>query len=245
MCLRFRALLGGVTGLALIGAATVSPALAVQQTYDFEGLAAGTIVAGIRTNGETVASDPYMGFEFSVIGNGSSNSLCVFDSSNPTGGDFDLGTPNQDFGGPGRGDGGRAGMPGANKTPQGKVLIIPENMLDVNQDGRVDTPDDNHFGGQITIQWDMAGVVKNMVFIDMEEVGGSIDFYLGNQLVQSFSIPAFGDNSQVVVQTMTSGPIDRTVINFPGSGALASMTYDFFIVPIENTTWSSVKNLLR
>jgi hypothetical protein len=245
MCPCIRALLAGVAGAVALAAATASPSLAVQQTYNFEGLAAGSIVAGIRTNGQSLASDPYMGFEFSVIGNSSSNSLCVFDSANPTGGDFDLGTPNQDFGGPGKGDGGRAGMPGMNKTPQGKVLVIPENMLDVNSDGRVDSPDDNHFGGQITIQWDMAGVVKNMVFIDMEEVGGTVDFFLGNQLVQSFSIPALGDNSQVVVQTLTSGPIDRTVINFPGSGALASMTYDFFIVPIENTTWSSIKSLLR
>lgn len=240
-----RCLWGRAARLTVMGLAFASPALAVQQTYNFEGLAAGTIVAGTRTNGQQVASDPYTGFEFSVIGNSASNSLCVFDTANPTGGDFDLGTPNEDFGGPGKGAGGRAGMPGANKTAQGKVLIIPENMIDINNDGRVDQPDDNHFGGEITIQWDMAGVVSNMVFIDMEEVGGTIDFYLGNQLVQSFSIPALGDNSQVVVQTLTSGPIDRTVLNFPGSGALAAMTYDFFIVPVENTTWSSIKSLLR
>ncbi|MEE8525840.1 MAG: hypothetical protein V3T72_18040 [Thermoanaerobaculia bacterium] len=38
----------------------------------------------------------------------------IFDTANPTGGDDDLGTPNQDFGGPGVGSGGGLGEIGAN-----------------------------------------------------------------------------------------------------------------------------------
>jgi len=34
-----------------------------------------------------------------------SNAAMIFDSSNPTGGDFDLGTPNEAYGGPGIGNG--------------------------------------------------------------------------------------------------------------------------------------------
>jgi hypothetical protein len=244
MCHRTRALLGGASSALILGLFLASPAAAVPQTYAFEGLAAGTVVAGIRTNGQPVANDPYPGFEFSVIGNSTSNSLCIFDSANPTGQDLDLGTPNEGFGGPGRGNGGRPGMPGQNKTPQGKVLVIPENLIDVNHDGRIDSPDDNHLGGQITVDWETAGLVMNMVFVDIEETGATVDHYLGNQLVQSFPVPALGDNSQVLVQTLTNSPINRTVITLPGSGSLAAMTFDYYVVPVENRTWSSVKTLL-
>ena len=51
----------------------------------------------------------------------------IFNTSNPTGGDSDLGTPNQAFGGPGIGVGGGTSMPGTNNTPLGKVLIVAEN----------------------------------------------------------------------------------------------------------------------
>ena len=245
MCHRTRVRAGGALGALILGLYLASPAAAGPQPFSIERFAAGTIVAGVQTNGQQMAMDLYPGFEFSVIGNGASNSLCVFDSAHPTGGDLDLGSPNVGFGGPGQGSGGAPGSPGANKIPQGKILVIPENMLDVNHDGRVDSPDDNHLGGQITVRWDIPGIVLDMTFIDIEEIGATVDFYLGNQLVQSFPIPAYGDNSQVKVQTLTNTPIDRTVINLPGSGALAVMTYDFYVVPVEATTWSGIKNLTQ
>jgi len=40
----------------------------------------------------------------------------IFNSSNPTGGDLDLGTPHQDFGGPGIGVGGANNQPGENNV---------------------------------------------------------------------------------------------------------------------------------
>ena len=48
----------------------------------------------------------------------------IFDSSSPSGGDVDLGTPHRDFGGPGIGRAGRAGSPVANSLSRGKVLIL-------------------------------------------------------------------------------------------------------------------------
>ena len=66
--------------------------------------------------------------------------VCIsFDSGNPTGGDRDLGTPNQAFGGPGVGSGGEPGMPGENNTALHNVLIIAEDVGDANQDGLVST----------------------------------------------------------------------------------------------------------
>ncbi|HEX7878806.1 MAG TPA: hypothetical protein VF720_05320 [Candidatus Eisenbacteria bacterium] len=248
MRLRNRALSEGIPTTLLLGLLLASPASAVPQPYTFEGLAAGTIVAGVKPNGQILASDPYPGFEFSVIGNAASNSLCIFDSAHPTGADLDLGTPNDGFGGPGKGNGGKPGMPGQNKTPQGKVLVIPENLVDVNQDGRVDTPDDNHLGGQITVNWTVQGLLLKVVLLDIEESGAFVDCYKGNQLVQSFPVPALGDNSQVEVLTETTTAIDRTVITLPGSGSLAAMTFDngpVIPVPVEDATWSRIKNLTR
>lgn len=59
----------------------------------------------------------------------------MFDSAHPTGGDFDLGTPNQDFGGPGIGVGGEAGSPFQNDLAKGNILVVGENLFDSNGDG--------------------------------------------------------------------------------------------------------------
>ena len=237
--------MGGPATLILIGLAAAAPTFAVPHTYNFEGLATGTVVAGQNTNGSSLLNDPYPGFEFSVLGNETVNSLVVFDTAHPTGGDTDLGTPNQYFGGPGRGVGGQPGMPGENRVPQGKVLVIPENMVDVNRDGLVDGPDDNAAGGIIIIDWEVPGMLLTMTFLDIEEPGAFVDLLLGNQLVQSFPIPALGDNSQVTINTLTTGLVNRTEINFPGSGALAAMTYEFNVVPVAATTWSGIKALVQ
>jgi len=50
----------------------------------------------------------------------------VFDSSNPSGADFDLGTPNEEFGGPGMTFSGE--FESSNDTPLGNTLIISEDL---------------------------------------------------------------------------------------------------------------------
>lgn len=240
---RPKGILGGATLTILVALTAAGVAMAAPVKYDFEGLAAGTIVWGQQPNGGFQSTSPYPGMQLSAVGIQATNSICVFDTAHPTGGDTDLGTPNQYFGGPGVGIGGMPGMPGENSVAQKKVLIIPENLIDANQDNLVDGPDDNAHGGSIAIQWDVTGILYSAVFIDIEEPGGAVDCYLGNKLVQSFPIQALGDNSQVTVNTRTTGPIDRTVITFVGSGALAALTFEYYVVPTEPTTWGKVKSL--
>ena len=62
----------------------------------------------------------------------------AFDSSNPPGTDYDLGTPNERYGGPGLGDGGDT-----NDEPLGNLLVRAEDLSDDDGDGRVDHPDDH------------------------------------------------------------------------------------------------------
>ncbi|NER14840.1 hypothetical protein GWK08_15395 [Leptobacterium flavescens] len=87
---------------------------------DFENFNAGDIVSVIELpspfqNANAFGNNPDLG---------ENNTAMVFDSSNPTGDDFDLGTPNEAFGGPGRGDGGTE----SNDTALGNVLILSEDL---------------------------------------------------------------------------------------------------------------------
>ena len=52
-----------------------------------------------------------------------------------------------------------------------------------------------------------------------------------------------GDNCQITIPTMTRQFIDRTQIIFPGSGALAELVYDFSPLPVQQTTWGTIKSL--
>jgi len=85
----------------------------------------------------------------------------IFDSGDPTGGDWDLGTPNETFGGPGLGDGGRQGMAGQNKFPLGNVLIISE-------DGSQDNPDDNANGGVVIFTFDSPVTIQAVGLLDVD-----------------------------------------------------------------------------
>src|SRR5262245_13195828 len=117
-----RPALGCVSLGLFLGLGFPTSVFAVPQVYNFEGFAAGTVVSGARPNGEILPQDLYSGFDISVDADMiNHNSLCIFDSDNPTGNDIDLGTPNSGFGGPGIGDGGRPGEPGENNIPYHKI----------------------------------------------------------------------------------------------------------------------------
>ena len=105
-----------LSGLAVLFSATVCIQAA---EIDFEGIPAGTIVEHL-SNGAGAAglSGGYIGVRgFNPRLSMNDNAAVVFDSLNPPGIDYDLGTTNSDFGGPGIDDdgnsntGGNAGSP--------------------------------------------------------------------------------------------------------------------------------------
>jgi len=59
-----------------------------------------------------------------------------------TGRDTDLGTPNEDFGGPGIGEGGASGSPTENDEELHNLLIIATDLTDADADSLVDNPND-------------------------------------------------------------------------------------------------------
>ncbi|MGK7940825.1 MAG: SdrD B-like domain-containing protein, partial [Crocosphaera sp.] len=89
----------------------------------------------------------------------------IFDSANPTGGDFDLATKSE-----------------------GNILIISE-------DGDSSDPDDNAGGGVITFKLDNSVEVNSINFVDIEETGGKVLTTDADGNISTTSIPAPGDGS--------------------------------------------------
>ncbi len=101
------------------------------RVIDFEGLSRGEVVSD-QFDGVTITAQRRW------QGENSPNDAMIFDSNNPTGGDWDLRTSTQD-----------------------NILIISENNNSWN-------PDDNRYGGTITFDFDEAENVDALTFIDTE-----------------------------------------------------------------------------
>lgn len=101
------------------------------KTIDFNDLTSGTIVDDeYSSQGVTISG---------LVGHCDPNRAMIFDTSKPTGDDFDLATNNL-----------------------GNVLIISE-------DGDSSDPDDNAHGGKLTFAFDEGADVKSLTFLDVEE----------------------------------------------------------------------------
>jgi hypothetical protein len=121
----------------------------------------------------------------------------IFDSSNPTCGDTDLGSPNEDFDGPGIGAGGEAGQPGANSQALDKVLIInerPAGQVCPEGDG---TADDYNQYGTLTFTFATPTPVWSLQLLDMKSSGGTVEAFDadGNPVILPVAILGLGDNS--------------------------------------------------
>jgi len=160
------------------------------------------------------------------------NRAIVFDSSNPTGGDFDLGTPNETFGGPGVGEGGERGQPFENDRPLGNLLIVGQDLVDADGDGLVDDPNDVTSSGN-TLAFDFSGTkngavtVSTITIVDFERQSERARvelFGAGDAIRAAFTLPAVGDNG---VGTFLLGPttgVTRMVLILNGSGAIDEIT---------------------
>jgi hypothetical protein len=120
------------------------------------------IVRGERLN----QTQPYAAWGVTIstlVPSQPANSLAAmaFNTSAPTGGDFDLGTPHQNFSGPGVGLGGRRGTPGQNSVPLGNVLIISE-------DNNSNNPDDNANGGTLRFSFQRPMDVAMVGMLDLD-----------------------------------------------------------------------------
>jgi len=134
----------------------------------------------------------------------------IFDTSNPTGSDDDLGTPNSEFGGPGVGD---SGSP-SNDVALGKVLII--------QESDQAEPDDSEFGGVISFAFVEPVKIEDVVLLDIESSGGTITVTTSTGSSSSQPVLPGGDNSVQTEIVMVEDVVKMDVM-FPSSGAVAEV----------------------
>ncbi|MCI5065572.1 hypothetical protein MRY87_07605 [bacterium] len=186
---------------------------------------------GVQISATSFSAPAASGIGANIIGPIIFDSSCG-GSSNPadcSGGDPDLGSPNEIYGGPGRGVGGAS-----NRTPLGNILIIPENTIDANSDGIVDEPDDSASGGIINFEFSSPVQVQSLQFLDVEVEAGLAEQIEvigfkpnGDVAFAPPSSPALGDNSFAEIQMPYHGTVvKRLQLTFDDtSGSVAELKY--------------------
>ena len=153
---------------AIIMAAPPSSAPEQSCIIDFEGLQAGEVITELSV-GSGISGCTVKGVVSVESSNTdfSSDAAIIFNSDCPggvcSGEDYDLGSANQTFGGPGVGLGGESGAPHENSVALGKVAILAENMTDSNGDGLVDDPDDANVAGEY--RFDFTGINRKALLL--------------------------------------------------------------------------------
>lgn len=197
----------------------------LQALYLFE-TPAGTIVSEAYT---TLGDGPILVNGVSPLIPGE-NTAMVFDTANPTGGDWDLGTPNETCGGPGRGEGGEVGSPYENCTPLHKVLVIAASLEDEDGDGLVDDPDDIDEAGldgvQLHLDFSALGSVTmheaDVLDIDGNKPDPRVEMYgAGGALLSSVPMPSdMGDNGAARMDLGDVSGVVTVIVHLQGSGAI-------------------------
>lgn len=183
-------------------------------TVDFAGYATGQVVDELEF-GITVEAKKFKHRKGS--GPMVDAKAMIFDSSNPSGGDVDLGTPHKDFGGPGIGRAGRAGSPVANSISRGKVLIL-------STDDDSSNPNDHRFGGYVLFNFEVPMIVKEIGLLDNEE-NTKFDVELADGSTRSILAGQGGDNSYegIVFGEFGLADVTRLQVTFGGSGAITHL----------------------
>ena len=205
-------------------------AWAQQHVVDFEGIAAGTLMD------ELTSTDGYAGIQLYAAHQScpARNTAIIYNSSCPggcTGGDDDLGTPNETFGGPGIGAGGASGMAYMNANALGNLLIVHQYCNDLDT---LPVADPRDYGGsaEVTITFPTPVTFDGLTLIDIETTESLVLEYfdtsgasLGTQ-----SAPVTGDNGVVYLEAETASystlsGVGQIVITKQGSGALDNLTF--------------------
>ena len=183
---------------------------------DFENYNAGDIVSEIEF------VDPFINANLNGITMAfpNSNAAMIFDSSNPTGGDFDIGTPNELYGGPGVGDGGAS-----NDTALGNVLILSEDLDS-------DDPDDIYEIGASFVFDFSANDNVTLIGFDILDIETSsnptiVSLYdSANTLLFTEEVTPGGDNSKTYVDLQNTANVAIMEIIMNSSGAIDNIALE-------------------
>jgi hypothetical protein len=228
----------------LVFAAALSGSPAVAKVLDF-GAGLQALPAGAHVHRVDLAGGGSMKVETESFGVGPDLSI-VFDSAHPTEQDEDLGTPNEDFDGPGEGDGGERGARGENSVALGKVLVIAQDDEDENGDGLVDVPNDQGRGGILYLKFSHAGRVSlSIIDVDCNEDEPRLYLFHEGHFVDRVEGQSLGDNSVQHFDLASYGDVDAVRIHLNGSSAIGGIVVDVPQVSVQATNWSNLKSLFR
>lgn len=171
----------------------------------------------------------------------SDNPATVFDSSNPTPGCEDLGTANQDFLGPGVGNGGKATGAAPNRMNMGNLIIVQEDGKGVswfiNNDlvsssvspaPPVPVPNDRANGGTLHFKFreDVEVNLVELIDLDVGEsatISGKTEG--GAPVGSSVIVNGLGNNGYQRAEIAFGGKIRTLDVCFSKSGGLATICY--------------------
>lgn len=214
---------------------------ATAEIIDFEGagLVDGTIVDEVFGNAGSgpigVNAD---NIELDTLFTGPNNAAVIFESSiDPNPADLDLGTPNEDNGGPGIGVAG----PATNFVAQGNLLIInearffidvePNDLIDSN-DMVTEANDADNPDAPITLDFSAIGAVTvssiDLIDIELSEGPGTVTLFDAADVIigAPISLPVVGDNG---FETVNLGPtlgVMKMLVVLGGSGAIDNIVFD-------------------
>jgi hypothetical protein len=231
--------------LAVIGllGATGALSTAHARVLDFgaalQDLEAGEDVRKVEADGGT------MWISVHNDGEGPDKAI-VFDSSDPCEKYEEIGTPNEDFGGPGEGKGGEEGSDYENDRGLGNVLVVAEDDADDDLDGHVDVPKDEDDGGTVWLKFSHAGRLSfSVVDVDEDEEAPRVFLYHEGDFVDVVELANGGDNSLQEVDLSSFGDIDAVKIKLAGTAAIGDIQMEVLQVGVEAQTWSQVKRFFR
>lgn len=214
------------------GTVRVVAGLEVADVITFEGFEAGARLSGVF--GSRGSGPIFVQGTNPLLSTGI-NAAVVFDSACPpsgiprdcTGGDSDLGTPNEAFGGPGVGSGGAT----SNDTALGKLLIIAEDVDDGSGDRLVDDPNDAGHGGTLLLDFSAVGTVimHAITFVDLNHPDPTqkVDLFRGGvtgTLLATVPLPVTGNNGVSVVPLNIPG-VDTVTVTLADSSAIDNITF--------------------
>ena len=187
-----------------------------------------TIDFDTRPGGESLEPGLYVSDEWAdygvLVSASDEKKVRLFNLLNPTGNDFDLGSPNRrcDPSGPGSGEGGEPDMEGKNCEPLGNVLII--------QEGTQAEPDDDRHGGVIHFDFKSGVTVLGIGLLDIQSKNAIITIVTEKTVdvgslsqtasfEESLSVDGLGNNSVQIV-SINADNVSRLSVTLAGSGVI-------------------------
>ncbi|WP_431157860.1 DUF7467 domain-containing protein [Winogradskyella poriferorum] len=193
----------------------------VTESYliDFENFDPGDIVS------EILIDDPFENAQVEgiTLAFPNNNAAMVFDSSNPSGGDFDIGTPNELYGGPGIGAGGVT-----NDTALGNVLILSEDL------DSSDPDDIFEIGASFFFDYseNESITLNSFDILDIEESSNPtvVNLYdISGNIIFSDEVEPGGDNSKSTVDLFETTNVAFMEIIMNSSGAIDNIALEMEI----------------